>query len=302
MIAGRLRDDGAPEKMLCRLSVRFTKSDKPMKVQRVPFLNVGFAALCWSLVASQPLYAADAASTQVMLIGTYHFSNPGRDLNNVKAVDVLLPARQRELEKLTRALARFEPNRVAVEWPAQLTQERYQKFREGSLPESRNEVVQLGFRLARERGLPAVQGLDVEGDFPFEAVTKWASEHGRQADLEAMLAFGAAEVTKISALQEQTSIGGVLRHLNTADSIARNHSFYPRLLTMGAGDDQPGVKLLAAWQTRNLAICARLLQSMTAGDRVVVFYGQGHIYLLRQCLQEQADVRLVDPLEYLAGA
>ena len=37
--------------------------------------------------------AADAAKkTQVMLIGTYHFSNPGQDLNNVKAVDVLAPS------------------------------------------------------------------------------------------------------------------------------------------------------------------------------------------------------------------
>jgi len=35
---------------------------------------------------------ADAGKkAQVMLIGTYHFSNPGQDLNNVKAVDVQIP-------------------------------------------------------------------------------------------------------------------------------------------------------------------------------------------------------------------
>jgi hypothetical protein len=70
---------------------------------------------------------------------------------------------------------------------------------------------------------------------------------------------------------------------------------------MGGGDEQPGVKLVSAWYERNLAICARLMQKVKPGDRVVAFYGQGHIYLLAQCLREQPNVQLVDPLSYMAG-
>jgi hypothetical protein len=245
--------------------------------------------------------AAESAKTQVMLVGTYHFSNPGKDLHNVKAVDVLAADRQRELAKLVTSLARFAPTQVAVEWPAQVVDERYAKYRDGTLEESRNEVVQLGFRLARERRLPAVLGLDVAGDFPFEPVAAWASKHGRSGEIDAVMAMGARETAHLSALQDRTSIGGVLRDLNATESIGRNHSFYPPMLSMGAGDEQPGVKLLAAWYERNLAICARLLQKVKPGDRVVAFYGQGHIYLLRQCLSEQPHVQLVDPLSYLAG-
>jgi Family of unknown function (DUF5694) len=245
--------------------------------------------------------AADAAKkAQVMLIGTYHFSNPGRDLNNVKAVDVLAPERQREIGKVVTSLAKFAPNKVAVEWPEETVQERYPKFRDGQLQDSSNEVVQLGFRLARERGLQTVYGLDVEGDFPFEAVATWAEKHGRKGEIDAAMAMGKKEVEHISSLQDKTTIGGVLRDMNTQASIERNHSFYPPMLTMGGGDDQPGVKLLSAWYERNLAICARLLQQVQPGDRVVVFYGQGHIYLLQQCLREQSGVQLVDPLNYLA--
>jgi hypothetical protein len=258
------------------------------------------AALAAALLCGGSALAADAARTQVMLVGTYHFSNPGQDLHNVKAVDVLAADRQREIGKVVTALAKFAPTRVAVEWPEKIVQERYPKFRDGTLPESRNEVVQLGFRLARERGLQSVHGLDVEGDFPFDAVATWAGNHGRKSEIDAVMAVGAKEVEHISALQERTSIGGVLRDLNSQASIDRNHSFYPPMLTMGSGDDQPGVKLLSAWYTRNLAICARLLQQVKPGDRVVVFYGQGHIYLLQQCLREQPSVQLVDPLSYLA--
>ena len=259
-------------------------------------------ALVFALAALyDSAFAAESARTQVLLVGTYHFSNPGKDLNNVKAVDILAADRQREIGKVVAALARFAPTQVAVEWPADVVKERYASFRDGQLPESRNEVVQLGFRLARERGLATVHGLDVDGDFPFDAVAAWAREHGRAAEIDAMLAGSAKEVEHISALQERTSIGGVLRELNSRESIERNHAFYPPMLTMGAGEDQPGVKLLSAWYTRNLAICARLLQEIKPGDRVVVFYGQGHIHLLQQCLREQVGVQLVDALSYLAG-
>lgn len=258
------------------------------------------AAFAIALVCGGSALAADAAKTQIMLVGTYHFSNPGKDLNNVKAVDVLAPQRQGEIGKIVASLARFAPTQVAVEWPAQVVQERYPKFRNGQLPESRNEVVQLGFRLARERGLQSVYGLDVEGEFPFEAVAAWAGTHGRKGEIDAVLAAGAKETEHLSSLQDRTSIGGVLSDLNTRESIERNHSFYPPMLRMGAGDDQPGVKLLTAWYERNFAICARLLQQVKPGDRVVVFYGQGHIYLLQQCLREQSGVQLVDPLSYLA--
>jgi hypothetical protein len=254
------------------------------------------------LLSGAPVLAADGAPIRVMLIATYHFSNPGQDLNNVKSVDVLAPQRQRELEAVTQSLARFEPNSVAVEWPDDIVDERYPKFMGGTLAVSRNEVVQLGFRLASARKLKLVRGLDVDGDFPFDPVVAWASSHGRQTEIDRMLALGAAEVTRISALQEKHSIGGVLRDMNPPAAIAKNHSFYPTLLSMGEGTQQPGAALVSAWYSRNLAICARLMQAARAGDRIAVFYGQGHVYLLRQCLSEQSNVELVDALDYLPRA
>jgi quercetin dioxygenase-like cupin family protein len=247
--------------------------------------------------------AADAPSaTEVMLVGTFHMANPGQDLHNVKADDMLLPKRQAEIEAVAEALARFKPTRVAVEWPADITNERYATFLAGTLPESRNEVVQLGFRLARMQKLRQVDGLDVEGDFPFDDVAAWAKAHGRQAEIDRAMAQGEAEVNKLTALQATKTVGGVLRYLNEPREIALNHSFYPPMLTMGSGSEQPGVRLVSAWYQRNLAICARLLQAVKPGDRVVVFYGQGHVYLLRQCLSEQPTVKLVDSLAYLPDA
>lgn len=269
---------------------------------RAKFLagTLALALLCLTapLIASAQTATA-TPSIRVMLVATYHFSNPGQDLNNVAAVDVLTADRQRQIEDVVNKLARFEPTRVAVEWPKEIVDERYPKYLAGTLPASRNEVVQLGFRLAKLRQLLRVEGVDVSGSFPFEPVMAWAKAHGREQEIERVLSAGQAEVAKISALQRDTTIGGVLRYLNSAESIGRNHAFYPPMLTMGAGADQPGVALLAAWQARNLEICARLLQSARSGDRVVTFYGQGHIPLVRQCLSEQPGVEVIDALEFL---
>jgi len=252
-----------------------------------------------SLIALTATVTVAAPPAEILIVGTYHMSNPGEDLHNVKADDVLTAKRQQEIGAVTAALARFRPNRVGVEWPADIADERYAKFLADTLPESRNEVVQLGFRLARQQGLKQVLGLDVPGDFPFDDVAAWAHAHGRQAEIDRLMAAGEADVAGLTALLNGNTVGSVLRRLNEPAEIARNHSFYPPLLAMGAGVEQPGVTLVSAWYTRNLAICARLLQAIEPGDRVVLLYGQGHVYLLRQCLSEQPQVRVVDPLAYL---
>lgn len=263
-------------------------------------LNIGatFLLLFVSVWGS----SCGAESTQVMLIGTFHFSNPGKDLNNVQADDVLKPKRQEELAQITASLSRFKPTKVAVEWPAELTDRRYEQFVQRVLPESHNEVVQLGFRLAKANDLRRVYGVDVEGDFPFEDVAAWAKNNGRQNDIDRAIALGAAETRKLSTMQEGNSIGSVLYYMNQPVAIAANQSFYAPMLKMGRGDEQPGAKLIAAWHARNLQICARLIQLTAPGDHVVVIFGQGHMYLLRQCLAEQPAFELVDPLPYLKAS
>jgi hypothetical protein len=244
-----------------------------------------------------PLLASAAqGNARVLLIGTFHFANPGLDQHNVKAVDVLAPQRQGEIRWIVDSLARFRPTHVAVEWPAATVDERYPKYLEGTLPESRNEVVQLGFRLAQQHGLKRVHGIDVEGTFPYGPVAEWARANGKEADLQHA---GAEETAYITALQERASLGAVMRYMNEPGSIARNHAFYPVALEMGRGNDQPGVKLMSAWHERNLGMCARVLQAIEGGDRMVVIVGQGHVYLVRQCLQEAPGVELEDPLDYL---
>jgi hypothetical protein len=249
------------------------------------------------VVAPAALQAAEPA--RVLIVGTYHFSNPGQDQANVESVDVTVPQRQAELQAVADALAKFEPTLVGVEWPADAASAEYARYLDGSLPPSTNEVVQLGFRLAKQRGLKQVHGLDVPGDFPFEAVQAWAQANGKADALGALMVQAQGITGRITALQDTHSIGGVLREMNTQRAIDEGASFYAEFLRYGKGEEQPGVALNAAWAKRNFAICARLLQALQPGDRAVVFYGQGHVSQLANCVRATPGIELMDANAFL---
>ena len=255
------------------------------------------ALLSLSLLAGAATAAEPPA--KVMIVGTYHFSNPGRDQHNVQADDVLTPERQKQLEAIEGSLAKFKPTRVAVEWDAKTVDERYPKYIGGELAPSRNEVVQLGFRLAKRAGLDHVDGIDVDGDFPYEPVAAWAQSHGAAARLDAAQAQIQARVEAFTKLQHDAGIAAALKDMNAPKNVDADYGFYAELMHYGAGDEQPGAKLLAAWTARNLEICARLVQATRPGDRVVVFYGSGHSYLLRRCVRETPGFELVEANPYL---
>jgi hypothetical protein len=251
------------------------------------------------------LVAGTAPATEVMILGTYHMANPGHDIHNLKADDVLVDKRQRELADVASGLAKFKPTKVVVEQPvengAPAKLPRYHDYLDGKMADSRNEVVQVGFRLAKQLKLAEVWGIDVDGDFPFEGVQKFA-EDGHPQLAKRLADLGADVERALKRLEEILKSGTVslgLRYLNDPKRITDDNAFYSTLLLYGAGNDQPGATLLTAWEGRNNQICARLMQLAQADDRIVVLYGSGHAFLLRRCVQDMPGFKLVEPNDYL---
>ena len=109
--------------------------------------------ICGLLIAAEA--CGDVApAVQVMVLGTYHMDNPGLDLHNARADDVLTPQRQAELAAVAEALAAFKPTVIAIErvTPAPAYEDAaYREFDDSQLTSRRDERVQVGYRLARRR-------------------------------------------------------------------------------------------------------------------------------------------------------
>lgn len=254
-----------------------------------------FATISTATTAAEPV--------KIMVLGTFHMDNPGQDLHNMKVDDVLTEKRQKELADVAAQLLKFKPTAVMLEAqrrdPGAATLPRYREYLAGSMEPSRNEVVQVGYRLAKAAGLKEAYGIDVDGDFPYEAVQQYADAHGKSAILKNEGDKVDGWLKEASDVLAKSSIAAALRYFNEPARIALGNSFYQSVLQIGGGDEQPGAALVAAWNKRNLEICARMIQLTHAGDRVVVLYGSGHAFLLRQCVAQTPGFELVEPNAYL---
>ncbi|HUB89015.1 MAG TPA: DUF5694 domain-containing protein [Dyella sp.] len=267
----------------------------------IQLFHAGWAWLVGAMFLMPGLSYAQSspAPVEVMIVGVYHMANPGHDFYDVKADDVLAPKRQVEISAIASALAKFKPNKIGVEWPEDVVDVRYPKYLAGTLAPSRNEVVQLGFRLAKLAGSKAVYGMDADGDFPYPQLKAYANTHGfggLLAEQDALVQRQVAEEARVLATK---GVSAELRLLNDPARLKEDHAFYRAALRIGENADQPGADLLTAWYRRNFLICAKLLQRSRPGDRIVIFFGAGHAYLLRQCVSETSGFQLVEPNDYL---
>lgn len=249
-------------------------------------------------VAPPPPVRPATPPVRVMLVGTFHFDNPGLDYRNLRVDDMLAPARQREIAALASALGRFRPTRIGVEWTAERAARGYAEHLAGTAKPARGEVVQLAFRIARAAGLRAVDGLDVPMGQPFEAAMAYAAANGQRPVIDEVTLFSEQAVARQDRELKTRGVAATLRLLNDPAN-DNGHHLYRQLLKVGGGAEQPGAEVAVAWYRRNLLTCAKLLQAAKPGDRVLVFYGAGHLPLLRQCVTETPGYELVDPLPYL---
>lgn len=259
-----------------------------------------------ALAASAPAFSA-AAPVQILVLGTYHMDNPGQDLVNVRAADVLTPQRQAELAAVATALAQFKPTVIAVERitaaPGYVDQH-YSRFSESDLASKRDERVQIGYRVARIAGLQTVHGIDEQpaaGEpdyFPFEKVQASARARGQDAALGALLEQAGRTVAEFGGRQEKSTIAELLRDANDERGLA-DPSLYYALLGLDAGEDQPGAELLGYWYMRNAKIVAKLSDVVQPGDRVLVVFGAGHKHWIEQIARNTPGFEVVDATQYL---
>ena len=243
-------------------------------------------------------------NVEVTVVGTYHFGSPGLDVFNPEIDDVLKPQRQLELEALATALAEFDPTKIMLERVAKtpdVIDPCYAAFTPTDLAESRDERVQIGYRVARRLGHGTVYAIDEQHYFPFDKLVAWAKATGAQARLDALMAKGAAGAKRTEELQNQTA-PAALAEMNRPEAIESDHSFYYEALGFGDTEQQPGADLNAMWYLRNAKIFAKLQRLAKAGDRVLVIYGAGHNYWLGHFARMVPGYRRVDPVLYLEKA
>jgi hypothetical protein len=266
-------------------------------MKRVPSVLVGL------LLLAAPAFPQAPARAEVLILGTYHMANPGHDIHNFQADDVLSPKRQQEMAQLLDVLKRFHPTVIAIESdPSGPRPQQYADYLAGTYVLGRNEIEQVGFRLAKELGQPAIYPVDADGDFPYEHLLNWAKANGRSAAFDSLGAVATARTQAVGEFLRTHTVLEMLALVNSDSMVARDVAAYFDWVRYGDRWDDAGPDLLAAWYQRNIRIYRNIVALIKSpNERVLVIFGYGHLGWLRQDVASDPAVRLRTLGEFANG-
>ena len=270
-----------------------------------PILLLAFAIAGTPTRASGP--AEEPPAARFLLLGSYHMDNPGRDVHNTRADDVLAPQRQQQIAEVARLVGRYRPTRIFVEAPPSSQQDLDRDFSascKGDRPLERDETEQLGFRIACAQDLPGVVAVDWNdlGPIRDEASINYleaVERHGQQAVYADHKRIGKALNDQDQATLDDGTVRDMLLRLNSPAWMEANASAYYRIGQLGTAEDAIGANWVTLWFGRNLRIFNAIARGTRPGDRVLVIYGAGHGNHLRQLAEDSGVYRLEDTTRWL---
>lgn len=242
----------------------------------------------------------DEKQTEILLVGTFHFNNPGLDIVKNKAFDIKNSKTQTELDIIAQKIADFNPTKIFVERPYQNQKEldsTYNLYKKGTLPVSTDEIYQLAFRVAKLNKNTSLEAIDYNDfGFPFGEVME-IMETRKQTDLKEKIMNITKEVGNDfnKKLENGISLTNILLYHNTDEFRYHANHIYDIILNAGNETDFEAAHLLAQWNNRNLYMYSLLKKKTTKKDeRVMVLLGASHIANIKVILDANKQWKTVE--------
>lgn len=247
---------------------------------------------------------------QVMVLGIYHMKgDKGRHVFSTEVDDVLSARRQREIQLLVENLAKWKPDIIAVEVLREkedMLNAVYQEYLEGkrkyeqeeNLPflSSRNEIVQVGFRIAQYLNHKKILAVDFYSDYP-----EWMTvEMIKEVMYYKPSGFNAEKLlAEDNRKLKNLSISDYLYWLNSEPKL----SFNDACMVSTALEHQNrkvAFTVVSNWFERNLGIVRNLKEALPPeAHKVLLIYGVAHVPLLRYIIEISPKFNFISPLAYL---
>ena len=241
---------------------------------------------------------------QALIIGTFHYHNPGADVVKTKSFDVLSEGAQAQLEEISEKIKAFNPSQVFVEWPYEEQQELdslYQLyladnyFTNDSLSNfyRKNEIFQLAFRVAKKTGLKSVRAVDYRNtEFPFDSLMTVVAT-SQQTALQTEIMEGIERFSKEfdEKIEQGASLLDLTYYLNSEDMRNLSNKFHTQIpLLVGDQNNFIGPYLAAEWYRRNLYMWSLVQKGTTTDDqRIMLLLGSSHIAMIKDFLDKNDD-------------
>ena len=251
------------------------------------------------------LLKAERQPTKVLLLGSFHFGYPnldGHKTDSSKYIDVMSAKRQQEMSELVEVIKQFKPTRIYIEWYNKARIDSlYKEYRNNRFKLGRNEIYQLGFRIASEMNHSKLYTVDEQ---PFSHANRnkyvwidslWSSRipvdslRDQYWDARYKEFYTASDSAELSL-----SMLEIFLFLSQPAIQNRSHGHY---LVSGFNTvSHQGPDALALWwYNRNLRIFNSILKTRpTSEERIIVLFGNGHMPILKHCFQASPEFEVVE--------
>lgn len=254
------------------------------------------------VISQSNIQEEDLPKPVIALLGTFHFAGSS-DLMSLKIDDLSTEKRQEEIKILVKALEKFQPTKIILEYPFgnDKLDSIFQAYKKGQHTLSINERQQIGFRLAGNLEHDHVYPADHRMDLPFDEMMVYLQDHNQMDLFQALINDMQTTVMNVwQKAYETLTIKEffVLINNEVYDNMNRN-VYLQHINAMGDKDNMIGTEVVSKWWERNFRIMRNIDDVLEDGDRVLVIFGQGHTAILKDFYKSRTDVQYEDILKYL---
>jgi hypothetical protein len=246
--------------------------------------------------------------TSVAILGTYHMSGKkGGGLFELEVDDVKTQRRQKEIKELVQRLIEYKPTKILIEsqYGNDHYPNRYQKYLmhidEDSL--SRNEIEQVGFRLAVELGHKTIYPFDFKKMLKTDKLQKFIDQDTIFSVIfKNWIGQASQFFNKMNNNLKTKTILEYLQYSNSQEAINFHHQANLELLKYGRGVNYAGVDYNLAWYERNMKMfhnLTRITDFNYEKERILIIVGEAHVKILKNFIEDAKYYQYVNILNYL---
>jgi hypothetical protein len=251
----------------------------------------------------------DRKQTEVLLLGVFHFEYYNADshkTDSINQIDILASARQKEILKIVNAISKFKPTIICLESSYDsLLNNKYSDYLSGKYTLSKDEIDQLGYRIAEKSGIKKVFGVDAKSWFRDNLKKDNTLEHfwDEQYYLDTLeMNHWSGKYTNwlkyLDSISTKLSLKEYLKLLNQPKVL--DYTLGQYLVEMKTSNHNGPDFVTLDWYNRNLRIFNNILKTNpTETDRILVIFGSGHIPVLKHYFQSSPQFKVISINKYL---
>lgn len=271
-------------------------------------ISLLFAAVCFSVVSF-----SQENKIKVYLLGTFHFEQMDTllyDVNDEK--------HQKSIEKLSSIIIKLNPDKVFIEKMPEWEHKNridslYQEYRKGSLRKRRNEIWQIGARVASALNHPHLYQCDQPGMYGliYPKISGYAKAHNQQDILKGEVKGTTLPLTfrvNNDSLKKSSDLLEYLRWMNSGEVLRTAHAQVVNVFPQIGNTDVfrydstyfMGANLTIDWYKRNILIYSKILAQVDYTENsIFLVIGNDHIPVLKQLFRDNPYFEVVETLKWL---